>query len=123
MPIGMSWRKESLIKIVVDPPIRLVVTLAFLILDNAYLVIEFFLRDGTQEVPHSIRLKPKYQIQCRRGHGLEVIGSIQPGRSIQPGSTDLLHRLKPFTVIIFTTVEHKMFKQMRETCFARWFVF
>ena len=118
MAIGMTGWKQPFVKIVIDPPVRLIITLALFVLYNTDLVVEFLLGNGAQQMSHPVRLQPQDQVQRWCGHRLEIVGSIQRGRTIQAGRTHLLHGLKPFTVIIFAAVEHQMFKQVSKPCLA-----
>src|SRR5688500_10905537 len=56
---------------------------AALIFYDIALGVEFFLGHRRQETPHAIRFKPERQLELLRWDSFEVVGSIEPGRTIQ----------------------------------------
>ena len=109
--------------LVQDLAVGLVVPLAFFVLHDAALLIQFFLGDRAQQVAHALRFHPQRHIQRRFWHVLKIIGPIKIGGAIHTGGADQFEWLEVFIIVIFGAVEHEMFEQVCETGFPAFFVF
>src|SRR5690349_14164229 len=103
--------------------VRLVFSLPLFVLHYAALLIEAFLRNGSSEMPHSITLQPKQNIQGIFGSIFEIIRPVFAGRAIRLRRTYLIQRLEIIVVEILAPIKHEVLKQVRETGPAWPFVF
>src|SRR3546814_85588 len=116
--IGMARGEEILENLVAQQAERLVVALALLILDDAALVIELFLRHRAEQMPHAIAFQEQRAVKGAGRHRLEIIGAVHVGRAVAVGRPDLFERLEGIAGRILRPVEHQMLEQMRETGLA-----
>ena len=100
----------------------LVVTLAFLVLHDAALVIELLLRDRAEQIAHAIAFQPQRAFERGAGHGLEIIGAVEIGRAVVIGRAHFLQVLEIVLRCVLAAVEHQMFEQVREAGLAFGFV-
>ncbi|MFT4766903.1 MAG: hypothetical protein ACI8RN_000027 [Glaciecola sp.] len=73
----MARREQSLIQRVVNTAVRTIIALALFVLHHTALVIEFLLRQRAKQMAHAVGFQPQHQIERRRGHGLEIVRSIE----------------------------------------------
>src|SRR3546814_4637189 len=73
--IGVALGKEILENLVAQQAIGIVVALALLILDDAALVIELFLRHRAEQMPHAVAFEEQREVERAGRHGLEIIGA------------------------------------------------
>src|SRR4051812_35246523 len=92
--------------------IRLVLSLAFLVLNNAALKIESLLVDCPKQMPHSIGLEPESVVQSRSRHVLEVVCPIGIGRAVQVGRSDWLQSLNIPALVVFAPSKHQVLEQV-----------
>src|SRR5688572_10323457 len=92
----MFFRKCELRKFFPPRAVRLIVNRppAFILHDIA-LCIELFLRHCGKQRAHSVRFEPECQRKLIRRNSLEVVGSFEPGGSIEC-STLTLNELEMF---------------------------
>jgi hypothetical protein len=82
----MPGREQPLEHAVFDEAVRLVVTLALLVLDHRALLVEPCLIDHPQQVSHSVAFHPASS-ERGAGHGLEVVrrsNQVVPFWSVAP---------------------------------------
>jgi len=86
VPLGVEQLVEPLagetIGLVLDP-------LAALVHHHLALGVEVLLGEGGQEEAHAVRFEPQGEVEMVGGHGLVVIGAVEPGRAVGD-SADLL---------------------------------
>ena len=92
--IRMVGREDVDQDVFVDAAVRPVLALALLVLDDAALVVELVLADRAEQVAHAIRLHPQRHVQRGGGHGLEIIGAVEPGRAVHVGGAGQFERLE-----------------------------
>ena len=118
VPVGVASGIHAFEHAVLDQPVGLVVALALLVLHHANLVVELLLGDGAEQVAHAIGLHPQRHFQRGGGHGLEVVGAVEPGGAVHAGGPDLLEGFEVLAVVVFRAVEHQVFEQVREAGLA-----
>ena len=94
---------------------HVVVALALLFLDHVALVVEVLLRHGVEQVAVPVGLHPEGELVGALGHGLEVVGAVEPRRRVEPAA--LGHQ--PGEVLAAGDVprplEHQVLEQVGET--------
>ena len=121
--IRVSFRKNPLQQTVFSFTVRRVVALTFFVLHHATLVIQLFLCDGTEQMPHAIRFHPQRKVNGGRRNILEVVGAVKPGGTVHIGGAYLFKGLEVFAVVVFRAVKHKVFKQVSEAGFTGFLIF
>ena len=119
MVIAMALGEEVFEDLVAQQAEGIVVALALLVLDDAALIIELFLRHRIEQMSHAVALEHQDAIERAGRHGLEVIGAIGAGGAVDVGSAHLLDVFEPVGGGVLGAVEHQMFEQMREAGLAR----
>ena len=117
--IRMSRRISVLRDQLAGDAVRLVFSLALLVLYHAALQIKRFLIQRAQEVPHAVGFHPERQVQRRSGHILEVIRAVRIRRAVQIRGADSFHRINVPPGGVFAAAEHQVFEKMRESRFPR----
>ncbi|GBF30695.1 hypothetical protein MnTg04_00638 [bacterium MnTg04] len=120
--IGVSHREQAFQRAIFDPAVGLIVALAFLVLHDAALLIEFFLGYDAEQMPHAVGFHPQRHFQRRGRDVLEVVGAVEPGRPVHRGGADFVKWFEILVVVIFRAVEHQVFEKMGKTGLARFFV-
>ncbi len=120
--IGMALREQSFELRIFDQAERLVVALPLLVLDDANLVRQILLGDGTEQMAHPVGLEEQGALQRRTGDRLEIIGAVEPGGTVEIGRPHRPRIFEIFARCVLRSVEHDMFEQMGKTGAARRFV-
>ena len=118
MPFGI----ERLDDLVEHQAAGLVVALPLLVLDDAALVIELFLRDRAEQIAHAIAFQPQRAFQRAGGDGFEIVGPVEIGRAVVIGRAHFLQVLEEVVGRIFRPVEHQVFEQVGKAGLALGFV-
>ena len=100
-----------------------ILTLPFLVLDHAALLVQRFLRHRAEQVTHAVAFHPQRHVECTGRHGRIVVGAILGGRTVHPRGTRVHERGEVLALAILGALEHQVFEQVRETRFAVRFVF
>jgi hypothetical protein len=117
--IGMALRKQTLEDAIESQPVRLVVALALLVLNDAALRIEPLLRQRAEDVAHALALDVEAALQRRRRHGLEVIGAVEPSGAVPIGGAHFAQRLDQVRHVLGAVEQHDVFEQVRESGLSR----
>ena len=96
----------------------LIVAHPLLVLDNAALQIERLLGDRSEQVPHAVGLEEHGAVERAGRHRLEIVGAVEPGRSVPVRRADILEPAEEHAGRVFRTIEHQMLEQMREAGLA-----
>src|SRR5215472_9071758 len=102
--------------------IRLVFTLAFLVLDYATLEIELLPVENAQEVAQSVTFGEQRVVEHRSRHVLEIVRAIIVRRAVQVRSPNLFHSTDVCIVEILAAAEHQVLEQVRKPSFAGLFI-
>ena len=102
-----------------DPAVGLVLTLPFLVLHHAALLVELGLADGADEMPHAVGFEPERQVERRGGHVDEIVGAIRVGGAVQVGGAGPLERCLELLVVVLAAVEHQVLEEVSEAGPAR----
>src|SRR5882724_2683200 len=103
--------------------VRLVFALAFFILHDAALQIEFFLIQDAKQMSHAIAFREEHVIEHGSGDIFKIIGAVAVSGAVQVGSADAFHGVDVGVVEILVYAEHKVFEKVRKAGFAGFFVF
>jgi phage shock protein PspC (stress-responsive transcriptional regulator) len=98
--------------------VGLVLPLAFLVLNDAALLVELLLRHRTEQVAHAVRLHPQRHVEGRLRHHLEVVRPVLVGGSVHAGSAHAIERLEVVVVVVLAAVEHQVLEQVSEAGLA-----
>ena len=123
MRVGMRGRVSGFDDEIFNDGVRLIFTLAFFILDDATLKIEDFLTDGIGKEAHPIAFSEERVIESGDRHIFEVVGAVFAGGSVKIRGADALHGFNVASGKMLAAAEHQVLKKMRETGFAKAFVF
>ena len=113
MAIGMLRGSEHLDLLVLDQTIGLVVALALLVLHHADLVGQLLLGNAVEQMSHAVAFQEQCAFQACLGDGLEIVGAIEPGRTVIVSCAELFQIFEIVALRIFRSVEHDVFEQMR----------
>ena len=99
-----------------DPrlPVRLVLTLTFLVLHDTALFVEAGRVDGAKEVTHAVGLEPENAVERGDRHVLEIIRAVLVGRAVEVRGAERLDGLEVVVVVVLAAVEHEVLEQVRE---------
>ena len=122
MAVGMRLRIDLVDEGVVGATVGLVLALALFVLHHATLFVQVGLVDRAKQVAHAIGFHEQRSIQRGGRHVLEIIGAVGIGGAVLVGHADLLERREIFTRMVFRTLEHQVFEQVREARLALRFV-
>jgi hypothetical protein len=114
--------EQGRVDVLPDPPIRLVVTLAFFVLHHPALLVEFRLGDGAEEMAHAVGFQPQGAVQRVARHRLEIVGAVEPGGGIEIRGAEALQRAQVFTVVVLRALEHQVLEQVGKAGAATHFV-
>ena len=117
--IGMAFGQQRGELRIFDQAIGLVLAHALFILDDAALGIQLRLRHRAQQMPHPVGFQEQCPVECARRHRLEIIGAVEPGRSVPVGRANILQPPEERPIGIFRPIEHQMFEQMGKARLAR----
>ena len=116
--IGMILRKQPRNLGIFGQAIWLGIALTLLVLDNGALVVELCLCDPAKQVTHPVCFHEQCAIKRSCRDRLEIIGAIEPGRSVDVSRADLLEWLKEVSGNILRAIEHQVFEQVGESGLA-----
>ena len=91
-----------------------VVALALLLLHHVALVVEVLLRHGVEQATVPVGLEPQGQLDGTGGHGLEVVGAVEPGRGVEAGALRHQGLEVLATAHVARTLEHQVLEEVRE---------
>jgi hypothetical protein len=120
--VAVARRKEVVVDHILDQAEGLVVALALFVLDYPPLIIELVLGDGPQQVAHAIAFQEQGPVEGADRDGLEIVGPIEPGGSVEICGAHLLKRLEEVARGVFRAVEHQMLEEVRKARATRRFV-
>src|SRR3546814_7753610 len=106
--IGVAPGKEILENLVAQQAIGVVVALALLILDDAALVIELFLRHRAEQMPHAVAFEEQREVERAGRHSPAILGAVEEGRAVEIGRADMTQRLEEIRWGVFGTVKPQM---------------
>ena len=118
----MAGGEDVLEDDVVDAPVGLVLALALLVLYHPALLVEPFLVDHAEQVPHAVRLHPQGEVQGVGRDDLEVVGAVGVRGAVHAGGAHAFERLEELAGIVLGAVEHQVFEKMGETRLAGFLV-
>ncbi len=115
----MLLGEEMALELLLPRTVRAVVVRpALLVLDDLPLVVEVLLAQGIEQGPHPVRLEPQGEVELMRGHRLEVVRAVQPGRAVHRPAG----RLDEGDVLglgdMRRALEHDVLEQVREAGLA-----
>ena len=109
--IGVADREQPIADGIFDQSIGLVVALTFFVLDNAALFIELVLRDRAEQMAHAVAFHEQRQIERAGGHSFDIVGAVEPGRTVGRGRPGALER-NIETGNVFRPAEEQVFVKM-----------
>src|SRR6266513_1345550 len=98
----------------VDFAVRLVFSLALLVLHDAPLFVHLRGVDDAEQMAHAVRFHPQRYIKRSGGDVLEVIGAIVVRGAVLIRRANALEGLEVVVVEVLAAVEHQVLEQMRE---------
>ena len=103
----------------VDFAVRLVFSLALLVLHDAPLLVHLRGVDDAEQMAHAVRFHPQRDIKRSGGDVLEVIGAIVVRGAVLIRRANALEGLEVVVVEVLAAVEHQVLEEMREPRPAR----
>ncbi len=103
--------------------VRLIFVLAFFVLVDAALEIEFFLVEDWEEMAHAIAFGEEDVVKHGGGNIFKEIGAVVIGGAVEVSGADAFHGIDVGEIEILAAAEHKVLEEMSETGAAGFFVF
>src|SRR3546814_2510341 len=97
MAIGVADREQRVLRLIIDDTIGLVVALPLFVLDDAALLVELLLRHRAEQMPHAVAFHEQSQVERTRRDRLDIVGMVEPGRSVGRGRSRRLARSEEHT--------------------------
>src|SRR6476661_7580058 len=116
----MRNREYQLLHLLEHRTVRLIVHRpASLVLHDVPLGVELLLRHCREQITHAIRFQPQRQGKLVRRNGLEVVGALEPGRSVE-GTASALNQLEMLVrAYVRRALKEHVLEQMGESGSSR----
>ena len=103
--------------------VRLVFALAFFVLHDAALEVEFFLVEDAEQMAHAVAFSEEHVVEHGGGNIFEIIGAVVVGGAVQIGGADALHGVDVSEIEIVAAAEHEVLEEVGEAGFRPAFSF
>jgi hypothetical protein len=76
--------------------------------------VETLLGERAQDVAHALAFEEQRAFQRRRGHGLEIVGAVEPGGAVPVGRADVPQHLGQVRDVLRPVEQHDVLEQVGE---------
>ena len=112
--VGVALGVGRVVDELAGHPVRVVLALPLLVLNDPALLVELGLVHGAKQVAHPVGLHEQDGVERLGRDVLEVVRPVRVGRPVEVGGPDALQHLEVVVVEVLGPVEHEVFEQVGE---------